>query len=58
MKKLPPQVTDVLFELGIELLRTLQDLNKKGKLIAPKRKLKTKKGLTNDTADITERVRT
>jgi hypothetical protein len=55
--KIPPQVTDVLFELGIELLKTLQDLNKKGKLTIP-RKSKTKKGVTiENTTDIAERVR-
>ena len=45
--KIPPQVTDVLFELGIELLKTLQDLNKKGKLTIP-RKTKKKGVKSND----------
>jgi hypothetical protein len=42
--KIPKQVTDVLLELGIELLKTLKDMNAQKKSIKPK-----KKGVKNDT---------
>jgi len=41
--KLPKGTADVLLELGIELLKTLKDLNSKGKLKLP-RKSKPRKG--------------
>ena len=54
MAKMTKEVKDILLELGIELLKTLKDLNEKDKLKLP-RKLKTKKGIkpNDNTTDNT-----
>lgn len=44
--KISKETKDVLLELGIELLKTLKELNQKDKLKLP-RKSKTKKGAKN-----------
>lgn len=46
MAKISKKTKDVILELGIELLRTLKELNDRDKLKLP-RKLKTKKGDSN-----------
>lgn len=52
--KIPKEITDVLFELGIELLKTVKDLNSKDKLQLTS-ETKTEERKNDDTADNTDR---
>ena len=46
--KIPKVVTDIALELGIELLRIIKALIKKGKLKIPRKSKRKKGGKSND----------
>jgi len=52
--KIPKEITDVLFELGIELLKTFKDLNSKDKLQLTS-ETKTEERKNDDTTENTDR---
>ena len=55
MAKISPKTKTVLLELGIELLKTLKELNEKDKLKLP-RKTKTKKGVKTTNANTSDNI--